>query len=184
MENIDIDWLIMEMDQEQIKEQYELIRKERETLCLEIKYILNNEPGEKRRLRELNTKVCEIKKKQEKLKKRYKRLSIICSCKEDVEKIEESKLLSTDEITVILENMDSKDYRNNENVVRWLDLETIIKEVVSIKNKYPGWKLVDLGKNSKIDTYPPKNNYSHRYVTPQGDEFTYGDMFELSKMRC
>ena len=181
MENIDMNQLMME--QEQLKEQYELIRKERETLCLEIKYILNNEPGEKRRLGELNTKVCEIKKKQEKLKKRYKRLSIICSCKEDVEKIEESKLLSTDEITVILENMDSKDYRNNENVVRWLDLETIIKEVVSIKNKYPGWKLVDLGKNSKIDTYQPKNNYSHRYVTPQGDEFTYGDMFELSKMR-
>ena len=183
MENIDIDWLIMEMEQEQTKEQYELIRKEHETLCLEIKCILNNEPGEKRRLRELNTKVYEIKKKQEELKKNYKRLSVICSCKEDLEKIEESKLLSTDEIKVIIENMDSKDYRNNENVVRWLDLETIIKEVVSIKNKYPGWKLVDLGKNSKIDTYPPKNNYSHSYVTPQGDEFTYGDIFEFNKMR-
>ena len=60
MENIDMNQLMME--QEQLKEQYELIRKERETLCLEIKYILNNEPGEKRRLGELNTKVCEIKK--------------------------------------------------------------------------------------------------------------------------
>ena len=73
MENIDIDWLIMEMEQEQTKEQYELIRKEHETLCLEIKCILNNEPGEKRRLRELNTKVYEIKKKQEELKKKLQK---------------------------------------------------------------------------------------------------------------
>lgn len=90
-----------------------------------------------------------------------------------------TKLLHTEEIRIIIANMDKTDYRIYEkfhNYPRYIDYECICKEVISIKYKYPSWKLVHLEKgvnglcncihNTKTNIfykYQYKDEYNNRF---------------------
>jgi hypothetical protein len=86
---------------------------------------------------------------------------------EYVKNIVNFDLLHGDEILLITNKMDRTDYRKYGDFPRWIDLEKICKEVITMKKRYPNWKLMDLEKSRQTNTLPPQSFYYYKFK----DEF-------------
>lgn len=84
-------------------------------------------------------------------------------------------MLSTEELLAISNGMDRTDYtKHHSTIPRWIDLETLVKEVIEFKKQYEGFVLNKIVKSGQIDTLPPKNIYTFTYKTPYGHLMSYG----------
>ena len=62
-----------------------------------------------------------------------------------------------------MNKMDKTDYRKYGDYPRWIDLEKICKEVITMKKRYPTWVLMDLEKSSQTNTLPPQSSYYYKF---------------------
>lgn len=99
---------------------------------------------------------------------------------EDIRNIEGFTLLSEDEFSIITNRMDRTDYRKHGNYPRFLDLERICNEVITMKKRYTKWTLTNLERGGQYDTLPPKTFYKYEYKDDEGCNFDIGG-FKLSK---
>lgn len=89
--------------------------------------------------------------------------------------IENFDLLTGDEIMLITNKMDKTDYRKYGDYPRWIDLEKICKEVITMKKRYPNWILMDLEKSRQTTTLPPEASYYYKFK----DEFAHYLILEV-----
>ena len=68
------------------------------------------------------------------------------------------------ELEIIAKGMDNTDYTEF-GLPRMMDLDSILKIVIKIKNMYPQWQLIDLLKMGQYDCLPPKNSYDYVFAT-------------------
>ena len=86
---------------------------------------------------------------------------------EYIKSIENFDLLNGDEIVLITNKMDKTDYRKYGDYPRWIDLEKICKEVITMKKRYPSWILMDLEKSRQTTKLPHETAYYYKFK----DEF-------------
>jgi hypothetical protein len=84
-------------------------------------------------------------------------------------------LLSELELTIISTKMCRQDYRSY-GCPRWRDVVSICNTVITMKKKYPTWKLVNMFNIGNSDTTPPKTFYKYEYVDDDGCHFNVGGM--------
>jgi len=99
-------------------------------------------------------------------------LLLIESAYDEVKQIKNIELLSEAELIIITKNMDKTDYTKRGSYPRFIDLDRLINEVITIKTKYPGFILDNIRKRGQLDTMPPENYYDFTFVTPHNDYFT------------
>ncbi len=89
--------------------------------------------------------------------------------KEHIINIEDLVLLSEDELAIITKNMDRTDYRNWGVVVRFHDLDRIVRKVINMKKKYNKWTLSNLSIGGQNDRLPPNTFYNYEYKDEDGN---------------
>jgi uncharacterized protein (UPF0216 family) len=110
------------------------------------------------------------------LLKRIKQLEDIIESEnifESVQNLDGFNMLNNDELVVISKGMDKTDYRKY-NQPRWMDLKSIVENVIKIKKLYAGWVLKNVSQAGQYDCMPPQNFYSYKYKTPEGNYFNCG----------
>lgn len=90
---------------------------------------------------------------------------------EYISSIEDFELLSEDELSIIIKNMDRTDYRKHGVPVRFHDFERICKEVIDNKKKYPKWMLTNLIRGDQYDIIPRQLFYKYEYKDEDGCYF-------------
>lgn len=82
-------------------------------------------------------------------------------------------LLTQDDILIIINGIDKMDYSlYNIALPRYCDAQKIIKLIVDIKHKYPGFTLSSIQRTGLMDVLPPVSVYSYIFKTPEGGTFT------------
>lgn len=102
---------------------------------------------------------------KEKMKEQYEIDTFINTIFEYVNGMDGSfASLMQSELEIIAKGIDKTNYILY-GQSRWMDLETILKNVIKIKTKYPQWQLAYLVKTFQEDSLPPKNYYEYGFNT-------------------
>ena len=99
-------------------------------------------------------------------------MHVFDACREELDGF---TLLSTTELTIISTNMCREDYRQH-GCPRWIDVTSICKTVIHMKQKYPTWKLVNMFIVGKSGTTPPRTFYKYEYVDDDDCHFDVGGL--------
>ncbi len=97
---------------------------------------------------------------------------------QDISTMEGFELLSENEISIIISNMDRTDYRNYGVTVRFNDLERICREVIETKKQSPKWVLKNMSFIQMVDIVP-NTVYIYDYEDECGENFQRGGIWQL-----
>ncbi len=114
-----------------------------------------------------------IDKEKDNLTKQIKDLQVSIDTANIFSTFADLNSISKEEQCKIVGGMDKTDYTKY-GKERWMDLNSIVDQVIEVKKEFSDWKLESLTKSHKYDTLPPKNFYRFTYKTPKGHYFTVG----------
>lgn len=118
-------------------------------------------------LKRINVKIALVEKKLQDYKLNEE-IKIFLNSKSNIEGIE---LLNENELLIITDKMDKKDYGQYGNYPRFHDFGRICESVIKMKNKYPNWVLKAMSLQGQEDSLPPRIFYNYMYEDENGECF-------------
>lgn len=169
--NIDSIFLLKKNIEELLEEKNSL-HKDWIEISNQRKLLFNTELDLETNIKRINKEIMTITEKMKQLEE--EELTKQCHC----ELLHLDSPLSSQEMHIIVKNMDKKDYRDFGDYPRWIDLQKITDFVVEIKQQYHDWILIHIERLSiQTVNIPPNHKYIYGFNDGQGRYFTVNTDF-------